>query len=92
MYEVGEPKKPVKLTKIPSGLSDLRLYLNSNIIAVDVSSDSLTVCNLNSCYQVKSIKLHANVHWFTITDDMPLESLILESSVSAVQHRGTFLI
>jgi hypothetical protein len=82
MYDITEPKKPVKLTKIPSGLMCLSLYLNSNLISVDLESDSLTEFSVTCCYHVKSIRLIANVHTFSITDDMPLDTLVIDSKVS----------
>jgi hypothetical protein len=81
MYDITEPKKPVKLTKIPIGLMCLSLYLNSNLISVDLESDSLTEFSVTCCYHVKSIRLIANVHTFSITDDMPLDTLVIDSKV-----------
>lgn len=78
--EVKEPSKPVTLTKIPSGLNFLSLYLNSNLVAIDVESDSLRECSLTDCYHLKSIKLKADVHTFSI-GGMPLKHLALQSKV-----------
>lgn len=78
--EVKDPSKPVTLTKVPSGLTVLSLYLNSNLIAVDVESESLRSCSITSCYHLKSIKLKADVHSFDVSGT-PLEHLTLDSKV-----------
>jgi hypothetical protein len=64
----------------------LSLYLNSNLISVDLESDSLTEFSVTCCYHVKSIRLIANVHTFSITDDMPLDTLVIDSKVSLPRY------
>eukprot|EP00029_Vermamoeba_vermiformis_P012745 TRINITY_DN7706_c0_g1_i1.p1 TRINITY_DN7706_c0_g1~~TRINITY_DN7706_c0_g1_i1.p1 ORF type:complete len:473 (-),score=62.08 TRINITY_DN7706_c0_g1_i1:385-1803(-) len=76
--EVKEPSKPLTLTKIPSGLDHLDLYLNSNLVAIDVESDTLRECSLTDCFHVKGIKLKADVHSFSIYG-LPLNHLAIQS-------------
>ena len=75
----------MKLTHVPTHLQFLRLYLNLNLVEVDVESDNLTEACFESCYNLKSVKIKAPLSRFVVDDDQ-LEYLSVESKASLIRR------